>query len=273
MKNMLFPTSTCVSRLPFRNVLGGAVVASLIMMAPVAQALTDDFSDFNDTVNPTWTHLSGLLNSTGQTWDASTGEYRLKAPNNGFVSGGATYGFVGSYTGPSIPDSTTSADFVRHTGNGAFGVYGVAARLNGINTFNGLKGYGYVYEPFAASLGGEMVLYRITGASLTDIGSFPVSLSPTNAYTFNLEVIGTQLHGWVQQIGGPVVANQFGTDATYASGFSGVFGYSANPVYAPTDFTIDNFSVVPEPSTMVLASFGILGLSTAWNARRLKRSL
>ena len=65
-------------------------------------AIVDDFSDLNDTASPTWTHLNGNLGSTGQTWDASTGQYRLTAPNNGFFLNGGNLGFVGSHTGPSF---------------------------------------------------------------------------------------------------------------------------------------------------------------------------
>lgn len=256
---MLFPVSP-------------AVVATLIAASPAAWAVTDDFSDLNDTANPAWTHLSGLTMSTGQAWDASGANYRLTAPNNGFVSGGAQYGFVGSHVA-SLPltDSYVSADFVVHTGNGAHGVYGVAARLNGLNGFNALKGYGYAYEPFAAGGNGEMVLYRITGLNIQDIGSQVVTLDPNKDYTFNLYITGTQLHGWVQEVGGGIVASKSAVDATYTSGTAGVFGYSANPVYTPTDFTIDNFSAVPEPSTLTVAALGLLGLAIG-NARRLSRS-
>ena len=267
MKNKLFSTSTLV----LRRVLGGAVVASFVVVSAAALAVSDDFSDLDDTANPAWTHLTGLANSTGQSWDASTGNYRLKAPNNGIILSGAQYGFVGSHVASTqLTDSYVSADFVVHTGNGLFGVYGVAARLDGANGLNQLKGYGYAYEPFAAGLGGEMVLYRITGLGISDIGSQAVSLDPNKDYTFNLSITGSQLYGWVQEVGGPIVASKSAIDATYASGSAGVFGYSANPVYAPTDFTIDNFSAVPEPSAIALAGLGLLGL---FNARRLNRSL
>src|SRR6476619_475473 len=77
-----------------------------------AAAITDDFSDGNDTANPTWTHLSAAVGSTGQSWDASTGQYRLKAPTNGIVSSGQQLGFVGSFTGCINSDVLVRADLV-----------------------------------------------------------------------------------------------------------------------------------------------------------------
>jgi hypothetical protein len=42
------------------------------------------------------------------------------------------------------------------------------------------------------------------------------------------------------------------TDATYASGFSGLFAYSQVPI-PPLDVSFDNFRSVPEPATILLA--------------------
>ncbi|RIK76093.1 MAG: hypothetical protein DCC67_14360 [Planctomycetota bacterium] len=256
-----------------RRALAGLVAAAIVAAcAPGgAQAafVNDDFSDLDDTANPAWTHLNGLVNSTGQTWDASTGQYRLVAPNNGFaLPPGGKLGFVGSYTGPLSTDVRVSADFVQNSTGAA---YGIGARLNGasgvgaINNFNSLVGYAYAYEPFAAGGLGEMVLYKIQGASLNDIGSQQVTLDVANKdYRFVLEVVGNQLHGQVFEIGGGMVAERFATDSAYASGYSGVFGYSAEARVVPTDFTIDNFRTgIPEPAAGLLmaASTGALALA------------
>jgi hypothetical protein len=235
-----------------------ALAAFLVIGAPHAHAqVIDNFSDLNDTANPAWTHLNGLVSSTGQTWDASTAQYRMTAQNNGF----SNLGFVGSYVGQSFDDVTVSADIVSFIDDPAAqgAPFGVAARLDGNNAFNALTGYAYAYEPHAAGGLGEVVLYRITGASIADLGAQQVTLDRTRDYRFVLDVQGTQLHGQVFEIGGGMVAERFASDAAYASGFPGLFAYSQTPL-PPVDVTWDNFSAVPEPGTGLLIAGGAVVL-------------
>ncbi|WP_152100184.1 hypothetical protein [Lacipirellula parvula] len=218
-------------------------VAALAGTANRAAAqVFDDFSDLNDTANPAWTHLDGLVLSDGQTWDASTGRYRLRGPTNGYTLGAnGDLGFVGSYVNSSFTDVKVSADFVEPATASAFGI---TARIDGNNTFNELRGYGYMYEPFAAGGLGEMVLFKMTGLNLHDMGSQQVTLDLANKdYTFSLEIIGNQLHGKVLEIGGGVVAEKTATDLTnpYTSGHSGLFAYSGSARHAYAEFTVDNF--------------------------------
>lgn len=234
------------------------IAAVACVATPQALAVFDNFSDLNDTANPAWTRLSGYVNSTGQTWDASTGAYRMTALNNGAQA----LGFVGSHVGPSMSNVTVSADLLSFIDDPVAqgGVIGVAARLNGANGVGQLTGYAYVYEPFAASGAGEMVLYRINpGVSISDIGSQQVTLDPAKDYRFVLNAQGSQLHGQVYEIGGGLVGEKFATDGTYASGFSGLIAYSQVPV-PPVDVTWDNFSsTVPEPAAVVLLALGMGG--------------
>ena len=218
--------------------------------------MTDNFSDLNDTVNPTWTHLSGYVNSTGQAWDASTGQYRFTAPNNGAMS----LGFIGSHVGPSFTNVNVATDVTSFVGP-AGAVFGVAGRLNGLNGLGQLTGYAYAYEPFAAGGLGEVVLYRINPAvSITDLGSQQVTLSPNKDYRFVLDIQGSTLHGQVFEIGGGLVAEKFAVDTMYSSGFSGLISYSQTPA-PPADVTFDNFRAqVPEPTTGLLLALGAAGL-------------
>ena len=199
---------SCCKMFSVHRVLVLLAVAAAFHAGLAAAQVFDDFSDLNDTANPAWTRLSGYVNSTGQAWDASTGQYRFTAPNNG-----ANARFIGSHAGPSFTDVTVSSDVVSFTGSPAGAVFGVAARLNGLNGVGQLTGYAYAYEPFASAGAGEMVLYRINPAvSITDIGSQQVTLDANKDYKFVLDIQGTQLAGRVFEIGGGMVAENLRTD-------------------------------------------------------------
>ena len=248
----------------------GIVVVTLtavfISASPSAYAVFDDFSDGTDgsagtPTNPTpsplnvsgpvWNRLDGLAISTGQTWDASTEAYHMTAENNGYDG----YGEVGAYVATSFTDVKVTADFVSFGGPGLNPAFGVLARSNGGNgnfadDQNTLKGYGYIYEPYAAGLTGEIVFYRfVTFAEgvFDDISAQQLTLDPNKDYRFSLEIIGNQLHGQVFEIGGGTVSEAFVTDNTYTSGYSGILSISqedpAIPGMEPSpNFTVDNFS-------------------------------
>jgi hypothetical protein len=243
-------TKKMTSIRPLAPFLFSAALAALIFCAPpgaYAVVVTDNFSDLNDTANPAWTHLDGLVSSTGQTWDASTGQYTLYAPSNGFDN----FGFVGSHVGPSFDDVRVSMDLTDfHTsfngGPPGPSFVQIMARGNGINDFLGLTGYAYGYDPVANAGGGEMVLYRNdVNDPVKDIGSQRAHLDETKDYRFVLEVVGNVIHGQVINLtdGGVLTAEMFNNIAggpnVYASGTSGVFGYTQSPF--ETQFSIDNF--------------------------------
>ena len=235
----------------------------------LAVTVTDTFSDLNDTANPAWTHLTGDAMSTGQTFSASTGAYQITAPPNGLTLSGNQYGFAGSYTGGTYTDVNVTADLVAPS-TGVW--WGVGARLDGNNAFNGLKGYAYAFEQdLSAAPGvGEMVLFRLNGLTINDIGNDGPAVRLVNLdlankdYPLSLSIEGSTLYGRVHEVGGGLVAFQQKTDATFASGFSGVLGLGARstttPLTAPLDFTVDNFRTrIPEPATGLLAMCAAVG--------------
>ena len=70
-----------------------------------------------------------------------------------------------------------------------------------------------------------------------------------------------------------MVAERFANDATYASGFAGLFAYSQVPFH-PVDVTWDNFeardtTAVPEPGTALLVGLGAAAMAVR---RRIKRT-
>jgi hypothetical protein len=229
-------------------ILRSLALTALVLGWPTcasAVVVTDDFSDMNDTADPAWTHLDGLLGSTGQSWDATTGVYRLSAPSNGFEN----YGFVGSQVGPEYTDVRVSVDIVEFytifaPPNGPEFV-NVLARSNGDNNLLSLTGYGYGYDPVANANNGEIVLYRHDANDpANDLLAQRVTLDETKDYRFILEVIGDSIHGQAIEIGsGRIVADSFQKIANatnvYASGTSGVYAYTQSPF--STLFAVDNF--------------------------------
>jgi hypothetical protein len=256
-----------------------AALLLLRMSSAQAVPVSDMFTDGDDTNAPTWTHLTEDANPpnlpSNTTFDASSQAYHITAQPNGITVSGNQYGSAGAYlAGASYTDVNVMADLVAPS-SGVF--YGVAARLNGSNAFNGLKGYAYAFEQdLSAAPGiGEMVLYKLNGLTIGDMGNDGpavrlVTLDLANKdYTFSLNIIGSTLYGSVTEVGGGVIAYQQKTDATspYASGFSGVFGLAGRsttlPVSAPLDFTIDNFKTgaIPEPATGLLLASGVAMLA------------
>jgi hypothetical protein len=230
-----------------RTLSAATTVALVIALNARAVVVTDDFADGNDTANPAWTHLDGIVGSTDQTWDASTGVYRMTAPSNGFDN----FGFVGSHVGPSYTDVRVSLDLVEFyttfdPPNGPAFI-NIMARSNGDNGPAALTGYAYGYDPLADANAGEIVLYRVDpGADVRDIGAQRVTLDQNKDYRYVLELIGNTIHGQVTDLSnGMIVAELFKNiannpnDPVYASGTSGAMGYTQSPFN--TVFGIDNF--------------------------------
>jgi hypothetical protein len=242
--------------------------------------VTDNFSDGNDTANPTWRHLDGAVGSPGQSWTVANGQYRLLDPTTSTLGsqfpGLETVGFVGSYVDAVFTDVKATTDFVNFIGPGEESSYfGIAVRLNGNNAQPNLQsgiqlhGYTYHYEGPSAQGQGEMVLGILHGDGLKDIspgGSLQVTLDPSKDYRFSLEAVGNVLHGQVFELdsSGQVVTlisqamrdldasppdhdnydydpnTPEGPFVPYTNGYSGVFGVGFF-LGADADFTIDNF--------------------------------
>jgi hypothetical protein len=257
-----------------------------------AIVITDDFSDMNDTANPAWTHLDGAVQSTGQMWDASTGQYHLTAPSNGTAPGLEGFGFVGSYIGTPFRDVRVSVDVVDFPNVGELGSnFALMARNNGNNNpllqdfENTFHAYGYEYQPAEAESNppgesGEMVLTLGWAGGVSDIGSQKVRLDNGKDYRFVLEVVGSTLHGQVFNLtdGGILVGERFrdlisqpvmldhdNNNTTpdiqhvpYMEGFSGMYAYGYI-IASDANVTFDNFRT----ETLVAGDYNGNGVTDA----------
>lgn len=247
-----------------------AVVIAMLPQMAAAVVVTDDFSDLNDTANPVWSHLDGATGSTGQTWDASTGQYHLAAPSDGSAPGVEGFGFVGTNIATtSFTDVRVSADLVDFPNIGPAGSnFAIMARSNNNNNplvqdfENTLHAYSYQYEPGSDGGQGELVLSVFWAGGPKDVRSEKVYLDNTRDYRFVLEVIGSTLHGqvfdltgggvmvaeqWRDVIAEPVMLDHDGSPFTpdiphelYTSGYSGLYAYGYI-LATDADVTFDNF--------------------------------
>ncbi|NOS70937.1 MAG: PEP-CTERM sorting domain-containing protein [Verrucomicrobia bacterium] len=304
MKNMLFPPSSNHIRQIFA---GGAAVLS-IMLSPTIQAQSDNFNDGNDTT-PAWTHYAA--GGLGQTFTFpanpadATSAYRITSAAGTSINPGR----VGSYMlgGPEIPDFTITTDLIDWN-NASSQNMGVMARVQappgGVFGASFPLGYALVYaNRFSATGGGtdQLRLYKVVAGTvgfmnngLGGQGQFGVVAggsappNPTNDYQLVFTGYGNVFTGQIidkstglamtfnNGLGGltdrivasdPGVPSGFGP--LYTTGTYGYFGFVGAGAIDPT---FDNFSVVPEPSSLTIAGLGLAGFF-AWNTRRLKRSL
>jgi hypothetical protein len=252
--------------------VGMAICAGLLALAAQTPAnaslaqypnivYANDFSSHSDAG---WTHMNLFAQSTLQTWDASSGAYRMTAIANGFNPGNGQYGFVGSaVTGLTIGNGYVQSDIFSFQGPGVFGAFGVGSRMNNLNIPLALTGYAIVYEPYGNGGAGDIRLERLgPPGTFNSLGALNVSLSTANKYTFTLETTGSSIVGslWdVGQVGTSLVGQVSNTDATYASGSVGLFSVVQQPI-PPVDVTFDNFLVaIPEPGSGLLLGLGLAG--------------
>jgi len=229
------------------------LLASVLCLQPTAFAASDDFSSGTDAA---WTH-SDIGFGGVQTYDASGFNYHLAATVGGFG-----FSYAGSFLGG--PLSAFAIDFDLLSWGGGAQKFGAYARATGINTFAGVSGYMFSYEPD----NGQVLIRQMTSANQAgqNLASTTFLLDVTKQYHFTFSGDGSSFNGAISEIGGPStpVVQLAATDTTWTSGLPGVLGFGAG---VPTDFTIDNFvAVVPEPSAAALLLVG--SLAVAWPLRR-----
>jgi len=251
------------------------VCIAMVMLALVAPAragqISDDFTDGNDSVNPTWTRYHPLdslpppLVSSPATFSFPGGNtYRIQASAAtapGTTGPARAASFLNSLNVSSFNVSVDLVDW----NNGINQAFGVLARLSNIGP-GMTNGYALTYSPTL----GTIDMTRITAESGQNngLGSAQIALDPSKDYRLVFTGVGTSLTGAVYDLTDlttPLATIPTKDDATYANGVTGVFVFDNSSGGAgPADATFDNYSAtdaVPEPAGAavggLLALFGL----------------
>jgi hypothetical protein len=186
----------------------------------------------------------------GGTWSFPGGAYRIQLPP------APGDGAFGPARGGSINESDTYEDFFvsvdvvdwDETLDQAFGIL-TRVGTPGLGT---TTGYAFSYSTHADTGRSSMDLSRVTNEAADNI--VPASsliLDPERDYRFVFEGHGTTLEGRVydlEDLENPLVVAT-ADDATYASGFNGLFAFDNSGGTGTADATFDNFTTVPEPAS------------------------
>jgi hypothetical protein len=224
---------------------------SIAIQASAATVFFDDFSDGDaqDGMPVTWTE------AIGGDYDATSGDYVLTATPGG--------GVMLSTVDITLTDFSIRTQ-VRTSSE--FGSVFVLARVKEPLVFPSTGGYfgGLDYNP---NFGGtRLILGRSDGLSDFEFfGGFPVlqfDMTKEDA-VLQLDVIGNELKLWVWKAGDPMPDQPqlTATDNTYSEGTMRIVNDSENLNIGTFRYVhvADSHIPIPEPTTLLLAMFGMAG--------------
>ena len=230
------------------------VAISLFAFSGFSAAALDISDDFNDLNDVGWTHIAPLAGlGAAPSFTYPLGGYNILNPAtpNLLAIGPARAGSLrldATYT--NFLETVDVVDWSTTLGN----TMGLLARVStpGTGTTNG---YAATFDA-----NGAFNIFRVTGEAPTSIAAasaLPISIA--NDYRIVFSGTGTSFVAQLFDIANLLtpISTIAGTDATYASGNSGVFIYDGGTgTNAPTA-TFDNYtSTIPEPASALLACFG-----------------
>lgn len=234
-----------------KSFLVTAAIVTQLFGAGVSQAATVLYTtDFPGTATQPsdWTVLAGgTATGTGNGWRVDdAGAYRFQNPDTG-VNGLSHY--TGTLAGGpaynALTDFTVEATLRRSAG----AVVGLVGRMSSSSTF-------YHARIFTVSDVPSLQLYKFVGGTPTQLGT-TVTLSPAyvadSLWRLVLDFNGTTISTYAYDESNTLAGSISVTDTSISSGSAGV---RAQGTGRYESFTI---SVVPEPSSALLAGLGLLG--------------
>lgn len=227
-----------------------------------AISVQDDFSDGND---DGWLRSPvALLSGLPAIYDASSGRYQLSS--TGIVAESET---------------AIAARYAASVGNTLFGdgTLRVGVRLDTPNTSAVVtvrsdgtsSGYNLSFNNaldsiFLLASGPSRSSCTPAGPCYDVLGSAPFSIAEGTDYELKLEVIGSTISvsAWESSASEPLAPMVVATDSVLTSGTVSlvISSYFTVPPTQPISGSFDNFSFVPEPSTALLFTLGLIGMSS-----------
>lgn len=246
--------------------LSSRSISCLAALASLATAVaqTFDFNTGSDTGLTRYNPLSPF--GVGASYSFPGGDtYQVSVPSSLPLTGSVGPGRAGAYSPASLTDFTVSVDLVAWNDTLSQG-FGPVARVQqpGLGTTDGYS-FAYITSADVAIIG------RYDNEVGTGLNGASITLNPALDYRMVFSGTGSTLTGRIyalSDLNTPLVTVST-TDATYASGFSGVL--VATTVSVPTgasDATFDNLSVVPEPGEYAAVAGALLGGFALWRRQR-----
>lgn len=254
------------SRNHLQPMLSSTSITCLAALASLATSVAQTL-DFNTGTDAGLTRYNPLSPfGVGASYSFPGGDtYQISVPSSSPFTGSVGPGRAGAYSPANLADFTVSVDLVAWNDSLSQG-FGPAARIGqvGLGTTDGYS-FAYVNSADVA------IIQRFDNEVGTGLNLAPITLNPALDYRMVFSGTGPTLTGSIyalSDLSTPLVTVST-TDATYASGFSGVL--VATTVSAPTgasDATFDNLSVVPEPGEYAAVAGALLGGFALWRRTR-----
>jgi hypothetical protein len=241
-------------------------IVCLAALASLTTAVAQTF-DFNAGLDTGLTRYNPLSPfGVGASYSFPGGDtYQVSVPSSSPLTVSVGPGRAGAYSPVTQTDFTVAVDLVAWNDSLSQG-FGPAARIGqvGLGTTDGYS-FAYVTSADVA------IIQRFDNEAGTGLNLAPITLNPALDYRMVFSGTGSTLTGSIyalSDLNTPLVTVST-TDATYASGFSGVL--VATTVSVPTgasDATFDNLSVVPEPGEYAAVAGALLGGFALWRRQR-----